>query len=155
MSRQRPSNRRRRGPHRDIFGRDWDCPYSSPLPHVEEPTPRPAPPPAPPRPRNLAPLDRGVRLVRHLNTRYDEDPALPFKVDIVLRPPEFMVVAFIGIYGGSEDIIAQAVDLASLCAFVVRNELATHPRFRRLTATGPDGFKVEFTDTDIRRRRGW
>jgi hypothetical protein len=87
---------------------------------------------------NLAPLDRGVRLVRHLNTCYDEDPALPFRIEIVLRAPEFMAVAFIGIYGGSENIVAQAVDLASLREFVVRNELGDHPRLRRMVVTGPN-----------------
>jgi len=138
-------------PNNPYADRCYDPP-SARAPLRETPLPKPVPA-TPPRQLNLAPLDRGVRLVRHLNTRYDEDPALPFKVEISLRAPEFMAVAFVCIYGGSEDIVAQAADLASLCAFVVRNDLVTHSRFRWLCATGPEGFKVEFTDRHLMQHR--
>jgi hypothetical protein len=36
--------------------------------------------------------------------RDEDDPALPFRMDINLRPPDFMNVAFVMLYGGSEEV---------------------------------------------------
>jgi hypothetical protein len=96
----------------------------------------------------LAPLDRGVRFVYATGARdrFDEDPALPFRVYVNLRPPEFMQVTFVMIHGGSEEVIVKAETLDSAENFLIRNELATHPRIRRIEITGPEGLKIERTD---------
>jgi len=97
---------------------------------------------------HLAPLDRGVRFVFATGSRdrFDEDPALPFRVYVNLRPPEFMQVTFVMLHGGSEEILVRAETLAWAEDFLVRNELSAHPRLRRIEITGPDGLKIERTD---------
>lgn len=100
---------------------------------------------------NLAPLDRGVRFVYHTGStpRYDEDPALPFRVYVNLRPPEFMNMTFVMLHGGSEEVIVKAESLEMAEDFLVRNQLGDHPRLRRIEITGPDT-KIERTE----RKRG-
>jgi hypothetical protein len=93
---------------------------------------------------NLAPLDRGVRLVSATGQcQYDDDPSLPFRVYVNLRPPKFMGFTFTMLHGGSEEIVARAESLEWAEDFIARNDLETHPRFRRLAITGPDGVAIE------------
>jgi hypothetical protein len=84
---------------------------------------------------NLAPLDRGVRLVEHNVNRvkYDEDPALPFRIEVVMHHGEFMIVAAVCLYGGTEQIVAQAETLAWAEDFVKRNDLEGYSRWLRTT----------------------
>ena len=79
---------------------------------------------------NLAPLDRGVRLVSATGQgSYDADMSLPYCVVVTLRPPDFMTVTFVLLHGGAEVIVARGEDLAAIEAFVTRCEIETHPRF--------------------------
>ena len=59
-----------------------------------------------------------------------------------------MIVAFIGLYGGSEDIVVRSMTKEALDEFIKENDLRTHPRLRRLTITGPDGFEEKFPKTE-------
>jgi len=83
----------------------------------------------------------GIKLIRHnaSNVNLPDDPTFPFKLEANFRPPEFMIVAFIGLYGGSEEIVVRGMTKDALDKFVEANGLRTHPRLRRLTITGPDG----------------
>jgi hypothetical protein len=80
-------------------------------------------------------------LIQHAPSGVNEpdDPAMPFKLEASLRPPEFMAFAFIGLYGGSEDIVVRSETKEALEKFLGANELRRHPRLRRLTITGPEG----------------
>ena len=67
-----------------------------------------------------------------------DDTSYPYKLEVNLRPPDFMVIAFIGLYGGSEEIVIRGMTQGALEQFVKENKLDTHPRLRRLTITGPN-----------------
>ena len=56
---------------------------------------------------------------------------------------EFMILAAVLLFGGSERIVARAESLEWAEDFVKRNDLEGYSRWRRTTITGPDGFKVE------------
>lgn len=61
-------------------------------------------------------------------------------MDGTFSPPEFMTMAFIGIYGGSETVSVIGMTREALEEFVTANEFKTHPRVLRLTITHrPDG----------------
>jgi hypothetical protein len=92
----------------------------------------------------LAPLDRGVRLVRVTGQcEYHDDPSMSYRIHVVLAPPSFMQVAFIMLYGGVEEIIARAESLVWAEDFLKREGLEEYARFRRVTITGPNGFSCE------------
>jgi hypothetical protein len=78
--------------------------------------------------------------------RVTEDEALvkehPFRLDASFRPPEFMQVAFIMIYGGTEEIVVRGQSLEALERFVEANGYKTHPRLIRLTITEPEAKPV-------------
>lgn len=63
----------------------------------------------------------------------------PFRIEVSLRPPEFMIVTFVMLHGGSEVIKARAVDRSAVDEFLVETELRNHPRLRRITITAPNG----------------
>lgn len=89
----------------------------------------------------------GLKLIRHNAQRYetDDDPSYPFRLDVNLRPPEFMRVAFIMLHGGSEEVVVRAMSRAIVDEFIEVNDLRRHPRLRRITITGPDGATEEIT----------
>jgi len=82
-----------------------------------------------------------LKLIRHAGAINDQpdDLSYPFKLEVDLRPPSFMEVAFVLIYGGSEEIVVRGMTKESLDRFVDANRLRIHPRLRKLTITGPDG----------------
>jgi hypothetical protein len=52
----------------------------------------------------------GPKLIRHNASKVnlDDDPSFPFKLEANLRPPEFMVEAFVCLYGGgSEEVVVR------------------------------------------------
>lgn len=83
----------------------------------------------------------GIKLIMHncSNVNLPDDTTLPFKLEASFSPPEFMVMAFIGLYGGSEEIVVRGETKEALAKFIELNKFRTHPRLRRLTITGPDG----------------
>ena len=95
----------------------------------------------------------GVKVI-HANTyNFDQpdDEALPFKLEMNLNPPEFMKVAFMCMFGGSEELTVRAESLEALNSFIEKSHLRPHPRARRATITGPDGVLEEWgylTDAD-------
>ena len=83
----------------------------------------------------------GVRLLRHQGAGINQpfDPAFPFKLTVNFSPPEFMVLTFVMLYGGSEVIEVQGMDEDCLRQFIRANKFCDHPRFRHLVLTGPQG----------------
>lgn len=67
-----------------------------------------------------------------------DDPTFPFRLDVNLRPPELMQVAFILMHGGTEQIVVRAMTRDAIDRFIELNALKTHPRLRRMTILGPD-----------------
>jgi hypothetical protein len=90
----------------------------------------------------------GLKLIRHNSSRIDnsDDPSYPYKLVANLRPPELMQVAFVMLYGGSEEMIVRGKTREAIDQFIERNELRHHPRLRWMTIEGPDG-----TTEEIRR----
>jgi hypothetical protein len=64
------------------------------------------------------------------NVRADDDPLLPYRMEFNLRPPELMAVAFVMMYGGSEEGVAKGKTVEDLVAYAESSELADHPRLR-------------------------
>ena len=88
----------------------------------------------------------GIKVIYHTGeVDIEDDPSMPFKLEANFRPPEFMIVAFIGLYGGSEEVIVRDMTLEALNEFAQKNHLKTHPRLRKLTLTGPDGIIEEIS----------
>jgi hypothetical protein len=92
----------------------------------------------------------GLKLVKRTGSRIDssddpEDLAYPYRLEVNLRPPELMQVAFVMLYGGSDDIVVRGKTRAAIDRFVELNNLRRHPRLRRLTITGPCGLREEVT----------
>ena len=73
----------------------------------------------------------------------DDDPSYPFKLKANFSPPQFMEVAFITLYGGSEEFILRGMTAEALQQFIEVNDLRTHPRLRWLKLTGPSGLIEE------------
>lgn len=82
-----------------------------------------------------------LKLIKHNACRVDlpDDPSYPFKLEMSLRPPELMIVAFVGLCGGSEEIVVRGKTLDALNKFIESNGFRRHPRLRHLTISGPDG----------------
>lgn len=89
----------------------------------------------------------GLKVIRFNSARINEpdDPSYPYKLVINLRPPDFMQVAFIMLYGGSEELLVRALTRKAIDDFVAQHDFHHHPRLRHmtLTAPGPDGTLVE------------
>jgi hypothetical protein len=88
-----------------------------------------------------------IKIIRHLPSKIDvaddPDPSLPIQIVVNLRPPEFMGVAFVMLYGGSEEIVARAADRGAVDQFLDETGLRRHPRLRWVRITGPDGVTEE------------
>ena len=90
----------------------------------------------------------GLRLVYLTGAKLDgsedrDDRGYPYRLEVNLRPPELMEVAFIMLHGGSEEIIARATTRAAIDQFVDMNTFPKHPRFRWMVITGPEGMREE------------
>ena len=72
----------------------------------------------------------GLKLIKHNASGVNEpdDPSYPFKLMVSLRPPEFMTMAFICMYGGTEEIIVRGMTREALQEFSDRNHLQHHVR---------------------------
>jgi len=82
----------------------------------------------------------GIKLIRHNADNVDkpDDTSYPWRLDVNLSPPEFMLMAFICLYGGSEEICVRGMTREALEKFVEMNDLRGHPRLRSLEITQPE-----------------
>ena len=81
----------------------------------------------------------GIKLIRHNggNVNNPDDPSLPWRLEASFRPPEFMSVAFVFLYGGEELIVVRGDTKEHLEEFVQVNDLRNHPRLKKLAITQP------------------
>ena len=82
----------------------------------------------------------GIKLIRHNASNLDlpDDPSYPWKLYANLRPPDFMTIAFIGMYGGSEEICVRGKTKKVLEEYAETIGLNNHPRLRKLEITQPE-----------------
>jgi len=85
--------------------------------------------------------DAEIKIIRHLPSGIDvaDDPSLAFLVEVNLRPPGIMSVAFAMRCGGSEHLVARCATRAAVDRFFDRTAFRDHPRLRWIKVTGPDG----------------
>lgn len=95
----------------------------------------------------------GLKVIRHNTGRIDlpDDPSFPFKLEASFRPPEFMTMAFIGLFGGSEEIVVRGMSKQALDKLIEVNGFRKHPRLLRLTITGPDGIIEQLNRREVRK----
>jgi hypothetical protein len=73
-----------------------------------------------------------VKLIKHTGEcDHPDDETLPAKLEMYLRSPEFMAVAFACLYGGSEVVIARSETVLELETWMKDRGLAAHPRLSR------------------------
>lgn len=88
-----------------------------------------------------------VKLIKHTGeSDHPDDPSLPFKLELVMRAPEFMVIAWIGLYGGSEEVVARGDTLEELTAWMEEHGLKDHIRLSRYSITDAEGKVVDSFD---------
>lgn len=77
----------------------------------------------------IEPVD-GIKLLRHNASRYavDDDLSYPWELRIRLRAPDFMGVAFIGVFGGTEEMTVIAKSEDAIEKFIEINSFSSHPR---------------------------
>jgi len=81
-----------------------------------------------------------------IDERATEDPiAYPFKLYANFRHSEFMIVAAVALFGGSEEFILRVTTREALVEAIQVNEWHDHPRLRRLVLTHPDGREEQLT----------
>lgn len=93
----------------------------------------------------------GLKLIRHNSggVSNPDDPTFPFRLDASFRPPEFMQVAHVFLYG-NEEICVRGTTREALERFVEANTLKTHPRLIRLEITEPE--KAQSSNRGIRTK---
>jgi len=85
-----------------------------------------------------------VKLIKHTGEcKHPDDTSLPFKLHLVMRPPEFMIVTFVMLYGGSEEVVVRGRTLEAISGWLDRSELRTHSRLLRYTITDGNDAVVE------------
>jgi hypothetical protein len=80
-----------------------------------------------------------------LNSSGVNEPDYPYKLEVNLRPPEFMQVTFVMLYGGSEVMVVRGMTREAIEKFVDQNDLRRHPRLRRMTISDSNGTHEEIT----------
>ncbi len=77
-----------------------------------------------------------IKLIKHTGEAdHPDDESLPIKLEMYLRAPEFMSVAFVFLYGGSEHVVARAETVEELDAWMLDKGLTGHPRLSRYRIT--------------------
>lgn len=81
-----------------------------------------------------------IQLIKHTGEcDHPDDITQPIKLELILRAPSFMAVAFAFLYGGSEEIVARAETVEELQAWMNEHGLETHPRLSRFRVTNRGG----------------
>jgi hypothetical protein len=87
----------------------------------------------------------GLKLIRlnSIGVEEPDDPSYPYKLVVNLRPPELLLVTFVMMHGGSEELVVRSMTREAIDQFVEQNDFRHHPRLRRMTLSGPDGSSEE------------
>lgn len=97
-----------------------------------------------------------VKLIKHTSEcDHPDDPSVPFKLEMVLRVPDFMAVTWAALYGGTEEIVARGDSVEELHAWMEENGLKTHPRRSRYAITNSDGVVVDSFDRFKKDKERW
>lgn len=81
-----------------------------------------------------------VKLIFHTGEVDDaDDLTMPIKLEMYLRAPSFMVVAFVSMYGGSERVVARADTEEEMTAWMDEKGLTRHQRLSRFLVTNARG----------------
>jgi hypothetical protein len=88
----------------------------------------------------------GLKLIKHNAAMFEipDDPAFPYKLELSLQAPKFLEIAYVGIFGSTEDVVVRAMTQEALQEFMEMNDFRKHPRLRSFVITGPDGIIEEF-----------
>ncbi len=94
------------------------------------------------------PSIEGIKLIS-LTGQFDgpDDENYPWKLEINFRPPEFMQVTFVMMYGGTEKMVVRGMSRELLEEFLEAEDFTFHPRLRDMVFTGPDGVAEEVQPT--------
>lgn len=77
-----------------------------------------------------------ILLIKHTGEcDHPDNDTLPVKLELRLRAPEFMSVAFSFLYGGMEEVVARAATIEELQTWMNDHGLETHPRLSRFRIT--------------------
>ena len=88
-----------------------------------------------------------VKLIKHTGEcDHPDDPTLPYKLVLVMRPPEMGIVAFVGLFGGVEEVVARAETHEELSAWMSQHGLGDHPRLIRFSISDNADKVVESFD---------
>ncbi len=81
-----------------------------------------------------------VKLISHTGEcSREDDTSLPFKLELIMRVPEFRNTTFAMLYGGSEDVVARADTHEELTEWMKAHGLDDHVRLSRWRILGPNG----------------
>lgn len=96
----------------------------------------------------------GLKLIQHNAAGINrlDDPSFPFRLEVSLRPPEFLGLAFVAIHGGQEEVVVRGMTRKVLDTFVDMNRFRTHPRLLSITITGPSGVEWKFPEREKSRK---
>lgn len=84
-----------------------------------------------------------IKLIKHTGEcDYPDDPSLPFRLDLVMRPPSLMSVAFVVFHGGTEDFVVRSDSAEALVEWMHERDLRDHPRLIRFQITNAEGAVV-------------
>lgn len=84
-----------------------------------------------------------VKLISHTGEcLHDDDPTMPFRLELIMRAPSFMNFAFVSLHGGTEDVVARGNTYEELVAWMKQHGLNYHPRLSRYRIVGPEGTAV-------------
>lgn len=88
----------------------------------------------------MSKIIKGIKLIKHnaSNVNLEDDPSFPWRLDVSLRPPEFMPFAFISLYEGNEELCVRGKTEEALKEFATMNDLWNHPRKTSLKIWQPE-----------------
>jgi hypothetical protein len=88
-----------------------------------------------------------VKLIKHTGEYdYPDDPSLPFRLEMVLRPSGFMVVTWALLYGGSEYIVARGDSAEELSSWMAEHGLKNHSRLVRYSIVNSNSKVIDSLD---------
>jgi hypothetical protein len=80
-----------------------------------------------------------VKVIMHTGEcEHPDDPTLPIKLDMVLKPPSFMEFTWFAMYGASEDIVVRSNNIEEMHLWMEELGLKNHIRLRRYEITDGD-----------------
>jgi hypothetical protein len=80
----------------------------------------------------------GIKLIEHnaSGIALPDDESYPWRLDMIFSPPEFMQMAFIGLFG-NEVVRVRGMTEKMLKEYVMERGFLTHPRLIKLEITQP------------------